>query len=328
MIASFPNNNGEHREEQRKGNADYNWTKSREAIEVGYKDQNIGPITIRRYVGTTSNDKPKSYKHATRKQKRHQSDVSTESDCSSNQTFGTNMPDQWKTQKKTQRNQQQSRQQNLHPFNRKQLSNNITPLHRRNQQTTDYDNNDLQSTEDESDDHQQTDNIRLGSNPTHYELQPKREQARNRERKIDKILDVKLASTNTQFQETQGQGTSNIHEHVQNQEQQCLQSIDFYQDANNLIRSNQSNERDLSRKTVNNIIPETNNKICNFNINAQDQRLPNYINRADQQPDRQFQHTQTTENIFWPGQAQQQPVTSSINLPKTQLKSFNGDPLR
>ena len=44
-------------------------------------------------------------------------------------------------------------QQNLHPFNMKQSSNNITPLHRRNQQTTDYDSNDLQPTEDESDDH-------------------------------------------------------------------------------------------------------------------------------------------------------------------------------
>ena len=58
-------------------------------------------ITIRRDVGTTtSNEKPKSYKHAKRKQKRHQSDISTESDCSSNQTVGTNIPDQRKTQKK------------------------------------------------------------------------------------------------------------------------------------------------------------------------------------------------------------------------------------
>ena len=146
IIASFPSNNGEHRirAEQRKGNADEDWTKPREALEVSYKKQNIGPITIIRDVGTTtSNDKPKSYKHAKRKQKRHQSDVSTEFDCSSNQTFGTNIPDQWKTQKKTQPNQQQPRQQNLNPFNRKQSSNNITPLHRRNQQTTDYDSNDL-----------------------------------------------------------------------------------------------------------------------------------------------------------------------------------------
>ena len=109
---------------------------------------------------------------------------------------------------------------------------------------------------------------------------------------------MKLASTNTQFRETQGQGTSNIHKHIQNQEQQCLQSIDFYQDANNFVRSKQSNERDLSRKTVNNLIPETNNNICKFNLNTQDQRLPNYINRTDQQRDRQFQHTQTTENSF------------------------------
>ena len=130
----------------------------------------------------------------------------------------------------------------------------------------------------------------------HYELQPKRQQPGNRKRKVDKILDVKLVSTNTQFQETKGQGTSNIQKHIQNQEQQCLQSIDFYQDANNFVRSNQSN--DLSRKTVNKLIPETNNNICKFNLNTQDQRLPNYINRTDQQPDRPFQHTQTTENIF------------------------------
>ena len=85
MIASFSNNNGEHRirAEQRNGNADEDWTKCREAIEASYKEQNIRPITIRRDVGTTtSNDKPKSYKHPKRKQKRHQSDVSTESDCS------------------------------------------------------------------------------------------------------------------------------------------------------------------------------------------------------------------------------------------------------
>ena len=149
MIASFPNNNGEHRirAEQRKGNADEDWKKSRKAIEVSYKEQNNKPITIRRDVGTTtSNDKPKSYKHSKRKQKRHQSDVSTESDCSSNQSFGTNIPDPRKTQKKTQPNQQQSRQQNLHSFSRKQSSKNTKPLHR-NQQTTDYDSNELQSTD-------------------------------------------------------------------------------------------------------------------------------------------------------------------------------------
>ena len=84
----------------------------------------------------------------------------------------------------------------------------------------------------------------------------------------------------------------------------------------------------MSRKPVNNLIPETNNNLCNFILNAQDQRLPNYINRTGKQPDRQFQHTQTTEIFFLPRQAQQQPVTSSINLPKTQFKSFSGDPLR
>ena len=139
LIASFSNNNGDRliRAEQGKSNGDDDSTKSREAMEVNYKEQNIGPITIRRDVGTpTSNDKPKSYKHAKRKQKIHQSDVSTESDCSSNQTFDTNNPDQRKTLKKTQPHQQQSRQQNLHPFNRKQSSNKITPLHRRSQQTT------------------------------------------------------------------------------------------------------------------------------------------------------------------------------------------------
>ena len=57
-------------------------------------------------------------------------------------------------------------------------------------------------------------------------------------------------------------------------------------------------------------------------------KTTNYINRADQQLHRQFQHTQTTEDIFLPRQAPQQPVTSSANLPKTQLKSFSGDPLR
>ena len=148
------------------------------------------------------------------------------------------------------------------------------------------------------------------------------------EKEKDKIHDLNLASTNTQFQETQGQDTSNIHEHIQNQEQQCLQRIDFYQGANDFIRSDQSNERDSSRKTLNNLIQETNNNLCYFNINAPDQRLPNYINRADQQPDRQFQDTQTIENVFLPRQAQQEAVTSSINLPKTQLKSFSGDPLR
>ena len=107
----------------------------------------------------------------------------------------------------------------------------------------------------------------------------------NQKDKKPEIEKENLASTNSQFQETQGQGTSNLQEHIQNQEQQFLQSIDFYQDANNFIRSNQSNERDLSGKIVNNLIPETNNNLCNFNNNAQDQRLPNYINRADQQPD-------------------------------------------
>ena len=158
-----------------------NSTKSRETIEVNYKEQNIGPITIRRDVGTTtSNDKPNFYKHAKRKQRIHQSDVSTESDCSSNQTFDTNIPDQRKTLKKTQPHQQQSRQ-NLHPFNRKQSSKEITPSHRINQQTTDNDSNYLQSTDDESDDDQQIDNIRLSSITTHYELQPKRQGGRKRE---------------------------------------------------------------------------------------------------------------------------------------------------
>ena len=144
------------------------------------------------------------------------------------------------------------------------------------------------------------DNIRLSSNTTHYELQPKREGARKRERKIDKIHDVNLASTNTQFHETQGQGSSNFHAHVQNQEQQFLQSINFYQDANKINRSNHSNDRELSRKAVSNLISEANNNLCNFYLNAQDQRLPNYINRTGQQSDRQFQQTQTSENIFLP----------------------------
>ena len=109
---------------------------------------------------------------------------------------------------------------------------------------------------------------------------------------------MNLAATNTQFQETQGQGTSKIHERIQNQKQ-CLQSIDFYQDVNNFIRSNQTNDRDLSRKAVNNLIPEANNNLCNFNLNAQDQGLPNFINRADQQPERQFHQTETTENVFF-----------------------------
>ena len=103
MIASFPNNNGDHhiRAEQGKGNGDENSRKSRETIEVNYKEQNIGPITIRRDVGTTtSNEKPQFFKHAKSKQKIHQSDVSTESDCSSNQTFDTNIPDELKTLKK------------------------------------------------------------------------------------------------------------------------------------------------------------------------------------------------------------------------------------
>ena len=166
MIASFPNNNGDHhiRAEQEKSNGDEDSTKSREAIEINYKEQNIGPITRRRDVGTTtSNDKPKSYKHAKGKQKIHQSDVITKSDCSSNQTFDTNIPDQRKTLKKTQPHQQKSRQQKLHPFNRKQSSNKIRPLHRRNQQTTDNDSNYQQSSDDESNDHQQIDNIRLSN---------------------------------------------------------------------------------------------------------------------------------------------------------------------
>ena len=103
IIANFPNNADDHRlkAEQRKSNVEEDWTNSREATEVSYKDQNIGPIIIRRDIGTTtSNDKPKSYKHAKRKQKRHQSDVSTESECSSNQKIDTNIPDQRKTQKK------------------------------------------------------------------------------------------------------------------------------------------------------------------------------------------------------------------------------------
>ena len=113
MIASFPNNNGDHhiRAEQGKSNGDEDSTKSRETIEVNYKEQNVGPIAIRRDVGTTtSNDKPNIYKYAKRKQRIHQSDVSTESDCSSNQTFDTNNPDKRKTLKKTQPHQQQSRQ--------------------------------------------------------------------------------------------------------------------------------------------------------------------------------------------------------------------------
>ena len=68
----FPNNDGDHRIRavQRKSNGEDDWTKSREAIEVSCKKQNIGPITIRRDVGTTtSNNKTKSYTHAKRKQK-------------------------------------------------------------------------------------------------------------------------------------------------------------------------------------------------------------------------------------------------------------------
>ena len=133
MIARFPNNNVDHRlrAEQRKNTGDEVWRKSLEAIE----EQSIELINIRRDVGTTtSNDKPKSYKHARRKPKGHQSDVSAEVDCRSNQTFDINVPDQRKTQKQT---QPQSRQQSLLPFNRKQSSNIITPSNRRNQQTTD-----------------------------------------------------------------------------------------------------------------------------------------------------------------------------------------------
>ena len=72
-TSSFPNNDGEHRirAEQRKSNGEEDWTNSRKAIEVSYKEQNIGPIAISRDVGTTtSNDKTKSYKHAKRKQKK------------------------------------------------------------------------------------------------------------------------------------------------------------------------------------------------------------------------------------------------------------------
>ena len=95
---------------KQKSNGDEDLTKSRKAIEDNYKEQNIGPITIRRDVDTTtSDDKHKSYKHAKRRQKRHQSEVSTEFDCSSNQTFNTNIPDQRKTQKKTQPYQEQPR---------------------------------------------------------------------------------------------------------------------------------------------------------------------------------------------------------------------------
>ena len=70
------------------------------------------------------------------------------------------------------------------------------------------------------------------------------------------------------------------------------------------------------------------NNLRNFSLNAQDQTLPNYINGADQQPERQFQHTQTTGDKFLPRQAQQQPVTTSLNLPKPQLISFSRDSLR
>ena len=56
------------RAEQRKSKGDDDLTKSQEAIEASYKEQNIGPITIRRDVGTTtSNHQPKSYKDAKRK---------------------------------------------------------------------------------------------------------------------------------------------------------------------------------------------------------------------------------------------------------------------
>ena len=53
MIANCPNNNGDHhiRAQQRKSNGDEDSTKPRETIEVNYKEQNIGPITIRRDVG-------------------------------------------------------------------------------------------------------------------------------------------------------------------------------------------------------------------------------------------------------------------------------------
>ena len=110
----------------------------------------------------------------------------------------------------------------------------------------------------------------------HYELQRKRQQVRNRERKIDEIYDVNLTSTKTQFQETQGQSTSNTHKPNQNQEPQCLQGTDVYQDVKNIIRINQSNDREFNRKAVNNPFPETNNNLCKFNLNSQDRILPNY----------------------------------------------------
>ena len=88
---------------------------------------------------------------------------------------------------------------------------------------------------------------------------------------MHKIHDVNPASTHTRFQEDQGQDFSNNHGHIQNEQQQCLQSTDYYQDANNIIGNNQSNDRELGRKAVNNQIPETYHNLCNFNLNAQDQ---------------------------------------------------------
>ena len=64
------------------------------------------------------------------------------------------------------------------------------------------------------DDHQQIDdNMRLRHNPMHYELQQKKQEARNIDTSKHKIHDVNLTSARTQFQATQFQGTSNNHKH-------------------------------------------------------------------------------------------------------------------
>ena len=58
----MPKNNANHRKraEQRKNNSDKDWKQFREAIEVSYKEQNIGTITIIHDIGTaTSNGKCK-----------------------------------------------------------------------------------------------------------------------------------------------------------------------------------------------------------------------------------------------------------------------------
>ena len=99
------------------------------------------------------------------------------------------------------------------------------------------------------------------------------------------------------------------------------------EDAKKFIKNNQTNDRKSGRKAVNNKIPETNNNLCKFNFNAQDQRLPNYISRADQQPDRQFQHIDNRKH-FVPRKTPQPRVTSSINLPKIQPKSVRGKSFR